>query len=123
MIRGICALVPGEKGFSENIVVRSIVGRYLEHSRIIIFCNGGDEKYYISSADWMGRNLDRRIEVTAPIYDPDIQKDLKFMMDAGLKDNQKARIIDRQQRNKMVKARSAEPYNSQIEIYKYFREK
>ena len=123
LIRGICALVPGEKGFSENIVVRSIVGRYLEHSRIIIFCNGGDEKYYISSADWMGRNLDRRIEVTAPIYDPDIQKDLKFMMDAGLKDNQKARIIDRQQRNKMVKARSAEPYNSQIEIYKYFREK
>jgi polyphosphate kinase len=61
IIRGICALVPGVKGMSDNIIVRSVVGRYLEHSRIMIFANGGDEKYFITSGDWMGRNLDRRI--------------------------------------------------------------
>ena len=94
VVRGICALVPGVKGVSENIEVRSVVGRYLEHSRIIIFANGGNEKYYISSADWMGRNLDRRIEVTAPVHDPEIQSELKFMIEAALNDNTKSRFID-----------------------------
>lgn len=123
VVRGICALVPGVKGQSENIVVRSVVGRYLEHSRIMIFANGGNEKYYISSADWMGRNLDRRIEVTAPIHDEDIQKDLKFMIEAGLQDNAKSRIIDKDQKNHSYDGGDVVPYNSQIEVYNYFKRK
>lgn len=123
IIRGICALIPGVEGLSENITVRSIVGQYLEHTRIIIFNNGGNEKYYISSADWMTRNLDRRIEVTVPIYDPEIQADLKFMVDAYFKDNQKARIIDSNQRNKNVASDMKEKYNAQNEIFDYFKSK
>ncbi|MGB1104615.1 MAG: polyphosphate kinase 1 [Crocinitomicaceae bacterium] len=123
IIRGICALVPGIKNQSENITVRSIVGQYLEHTRILWFNNMGDEAYYISSADWMTRNLDRRIEVTAPVYDPDLQKDLKFMLDACLKDNQKARIIDIEQKNKNVKSDLKEKFNSQDVIYSYFKAK
>ncbi len=123
IIRGVCALVPGIPKQSENITVRSIVGRFLEHSRIMIFCNGGDEKYFISSADWMGRNLDRRIEVATPVFDPEIQKDLKFIVEACLKDNQKSRIIDAQQKNRRYGSKTAEPYNSQMEIYRYFRAK
>ena len=123
IIRGICALVPGIEGLSENITVRSIVGQYLEHTRIFVFNNGGDERYYISSADWMTRNIDRRIEVTVPIYDPEIQADLKFMLEAYLKDNQKARIIDALQRNKNVKSELNEKFNSQNEIYRYFQSK
>lgn len=123
VIRGICALKPGIEGLSENIEVISVVGRYLEHSRIWIFANGGDEKYFISSADWMTRNLDNRIEVTVPIYDTDIQKDLKFTIEAAFKGNQKARIIDASQKNKRVKEGDDSPYNSQEEIYKYFCKK
>lgn len=119
IIRGICSLVPGVKGVSENIEIRSVVGRYLEHSRIYIFCNGGNEEYFISSADLMGRNLDRRIEVTTPIFDKDIQKDLKQIIDACLKDNQKARLIDVNQKNTMIRDQK-KPYNSQIEMFKYF---
>lgn len=123
IIRGICALVPGIVGQSENITVRSIVGKFLEHNRILIFNNGGDEKYFISSADWMTRNIDARIEVTVPIYDKEIQADLKFMMDAGMMDNQKARIIDQFQKNKYTKSDLKEKYNSQNEIYNYFKAK
>jgi polyphosphate kinase len=123
IIRGICGLVPGIKGLSENIHVRSIVGRYLEHSRILIFANGGDEKYFISSADWMERNIDRRIEVTTPVFDKALQKDLKYIIDAALKGNQKARIIDAHQKNKKVKVEEGGAFNSQNEIYNYFCEK
>ena len=123
IIRGICALVPGVEGQSENITVRSIVGQYLEHTRIVIFNNGGNEKYFISSADWMTRNIDRRIEVTVPVYDENLQKDLKFMVEAYFRDNQKARIIDVQQRNKNVKSDLTEKYNAQNEIYNYFKSK
>lgn len=123
IIRGICALVPGVAGLSENITIRSIVGQYLEHTRVLIFHNGGQEKYFISSADWMTRNIDRRVEVTAPIYDPEIQQDLRFMIDAYLVDNQKARIIDALQKNKNVKSNLTEKFNAQIEIYNYFKAK
>ncbi|MEO9532191.1 MAG: polyphosphate kinase 1 [Crocinitomicaceae bacterium] len=120
VIRGICALVPGVKGLSENIEVRSIVGRFLEHSRFMIFAHGGDEKYFITSGDWMGRNLDRRIEVATPIYDKDIQKDIKFMIQACLNDNSKSRIIDKLQKNHRYDGGDIVPYNSQIETYNYF---
>lgn len=122
IVRGICGLVPGIKDLSENIEIRSIVGRYLEHSRILIFANGGDEKYFIASADWMGRNLDRRIEVTTPIHDPEIQKDLKYMIEAALKDNTKSRIIDKHQKNDRYHSGKT-PFNSQRETYTYFKAK
>ena len=79
---------------SENIEVISIVDKFLEHSRVFIFANGGDEKYYISSADWMPRNIDNRIEVSAPVYDKDLQKELKHIIQIQLSDNVKARIFD-----------------------------
>lgn len=94
MVRGICSLVPGVPGLSENIEAYSILDKYLEHSRIIIFANSGDEKYYISSADWMIRNLDNRIEVATPVYDPAIQQELKEFLDIQFNDSNKARIIN-----------------------------
>ncbi len=123
VVRGICALVPGVKGLSENIVVRSVVGRFLEHSRIMIFANAGKERYFISSADWMGRNIDRRIEVATPIYDSKIQKDLKFMIEACLNDNTKSRIIDKEQANHRYEGGEIVPYNAQTETYNYFLQK
>jgi polyphosphate kinase len=123
IVRGICAIVPGVAGLSENITIRSVVGQYLEHSRIIIFKNGGAEKYFISSADWMTRNLDRRIEVTVPVLDKSIQQDLKYMINMYLTDNQKARTIDALQKNKNVKSDIQKKINSQHEIYTYFKAK
>lgn len=97
IVRGICSLRPGVKGLSSNIRVRSIVGRFLEHSRIYYFANGGDpndEELYIGSADWMLRNLDRRVEVLLPILDPGIKTYLKdFVLDAYLRDNVNARML------------------------------
>ncbi len=121
IIRGICKLVPGVKGLSENIRVISILDKYLEHSRVQIFCNGGDEKYYISSADWMMRNLDTRIEVTTPIFDPDIQKELKDMLMIQLNDNTKARIIDCKMGNKYLRNKK-QPVRAQVDIYEYLKE-
>lgn len=93
VIRGICGLIPGIKGVSENITIRSVVGRYLEHSRIMIFANAGKPKYFISSADWMERNIDKRIEVTTPIIDKEIQKELSFIFETLMKDNQKQELL------------------------------
>jgi polyphosphate kinase len=123
LVRGVCALVPGVKGLSENIKIRSIVGRYLEHSRIFIFANAGTEKYFISSFDLMSRNLEGRIEVATPIYNKEIQNDLKFLIEAGLKDNMKSRIIDANQKNHRFDGKDGESYNSQIEIYNHFYQK
>jgi len=122
IIRGMCALVPGIKGQSENIEVKSIVGRFLEHTRVFIFENAGDEKYFISSADWMTRNIERRIEVATPIYDEDIQKDIKHIFNLQWNDNVKSRIIDEQQKNKYAKS-DKKDCNSQLEIYAYFKQK
>jgi polyphosphate kinase len=121
IIRGTCSLIPGIPGMSENIKAISIVDKYLEHSRIIIFCNGGDELYYISSADWMTRNLDRRIEITCPIYDKNIQQELKDMINIQLKDNVKARIINEKQDNPYLKLNSKRKLRSQVELYKYYQ--
>lgn len=94
IVRGNCSLVTGIPGISENIHINGIIDRYLEHSRIFIFANGGDEKYYIGSADWMPRNLDNRIEVLAPVYDREIQADLRRIVCYGLRDTAKGRIVD-----------------------------
>ena len=93
IVRGICVLKPGIPGISENISVRSIVGRFLEHSRIFWFRNGGREEIYISSADWMPRNLNDRVELMIGIDDIDIKQRIKKMLDIELEDNQKAYIM------------------------------
>ena len=91
LVRGICCLIPGIKGETENIRVISIVGRYLEHSRIYLFGCREREKLYIASADFMTRNTLRRVEVAAPVYDPDIRNPLEEMFITMLSDNQQAR--------------------------------
>ncbi|HJQ71650.1 MAG TPA: polyphosphate kinase 1 [Blastocatellia bacterium] len=93
IVRGICALRPGVPGLSDTVTVTSIVGRFLEHSRIFYFANGGDEDVYIGSADWMMRNLDRRVELVTPIDDPRLKKHLKEVLDLCLGDNVKARRL------------------------------
>lgn len=123
IIRGICSAVPGVEGMSENIEVISILDRYLEHSRILIFANGGDEKYFISSADWMGRNLDRRIEVGVPIHNKTIQKELRKVIDFQLNDNCKARVIDNNQSNSYKSSESAIEIRSQYMTHKFYKEK
>jgi polyphosphate kinase len=95
-VRGMCSLRPGVTGISENIVVRSVVGRFLEHSRIFYFENGGDEEIYISSADWMPRNLYERVEVMCPLLDPSLKQRVKDeILAAYLADNTKARFLER----------------------------
>lgn len=94
IVRGICMLRPGVAGLSENITVRNIVGRFLEHSRVFCFANGGEEELYIGSADWMSRNLKHRIEVVAPVSDPAMKHYLKnVLLAAYLRDNVKAREL------------------------------
>ncbi|MFZ6051784.1 polyphosphate kinase 1 [Halocola ammonii] len=124
IVRGICSLIPGVKGKSENIQVISIVGRFLEHSRIMVFSNGGSPLYFISSADWMTRNLDHRIEVTAPVSDPELQLELRDYLDIQFSDNVKARLIDRKLQNHHVKPGEGEKaVNSHREVYEYFKKK
>ena len=122
IVRGTCALIPGVKGMSENIEAISIVDKYLEHSRIYVFYNQGEELYFISSADWMTRNLDHRIEVTCPVKDKNLQKELRRMMDIQWSDNVKARVMDETQQNEHRTTGSKEAVRSQDAIYKYLKQ-
>lgn len=99
IVRGICCLVPGIKDQSENIRATSIVHRFLEHGRVYIFGNGGNEKLYIGSADFMTRNLDHRIEVITPILDKDLHTKIKAIIEAQIEERTKARVIDSEQKN------------------------
>jgi polyphosphate kinase len=122
LVRGICSLVPGLKGISENIEVHSIIDRFLEHSRVFIFANDGDEEIYISSADWMERNLDYRVEVSVAIYDPNVRKEIKDFMELQWKDNVKARIIQGDQENRYVKRRKGETeVRAQADLFEVIR--
>ncbi|MBN2012575.1 polyphosphate kinase 1 [candidate division KSB1 bacterium] len=121
MIRGICSLVPGIEGLSDNIEVYSIVDKYLEHSRLFVFANGGDEQFFISSADWMIRNLDNRVEVAAPIYDPDIQCELKHYLEIQFRDTTKARIINQQQENLYRPQTDGKAWRTQDEMYHFLK--
>lgn len=123
IIRGVCSLIPGVPGKSENISAISIVDRFLEHSRVIVFGNNNNPIYFISSADWMGRNLDRRIEVACPIYSEEIQQELKDILDIQRKDNAKARIVDEEQVNEYVLRNGNKKVRSQYAIYDYFKSK
>jgi polyphosphate kinase len=116
LVRGICSLIPKVKGLSDNIEVKSIVGTFLEHSRVYIFENLGQKKVYISSADWMTRNLDRRIEVSLPIFDEEIAKKIIDYTELQWSDNVKSRLINETPQNKMF-TEGDEIINSQEEIY------
>ena len=123
-VRGICSLVPGIPGMSENIEAISIVDNYLEHSRLYIFGNDGDPEVYISSADFMTRNLDARVEVTCPIYDPEIKQELIDNFDLGWKGNVKARYHSENMDNKYRVRKDNEPiFRAQLETYKYYQNK
>ncbi|WP_417888007.1 polyphosphate kinase 1 [Zunongwangia sp.] len=124
LVRGFTSLIPGVEGLSENIYITSILDRFLEHGRIYLFENGGDEKMFFGSADWMSRNLDRRIEVLAPIYDEDIFKEFKDILHLQLTDNVKARIQDASESNQYVSRKPGEKENrSQYSIYNYLKQK
>ena len=123
IIRGICCLVPGVKGQSENIRVVSIVDRFLEHSRAYVFCNDGQPKVYLSSADWMERNLSRRFEVGFPIYSEPLKAEVLEMLRIQWKDNVKSRIINKIQNNAAKKSVARLQTRSQIEIFQYLEEK
>ncbi|HUX56291.1 MAG TPA: polyphosphate kinase 1 [Bacteroidales bacterium] len=120
IIRGMISLVPGLSGISENIKAIGIVDRFLEHTRFIIFCNGGNEKCYISSADLMTRNIEHRIEVTCPVFDKGIKNEMKEIFDIQWSDNVKARKIDATLSNNFVKP-GKKTINSQLEVYNYIK--
>jgi len=124
IVRGFCCLIPGLENISENIKVTSILDQFLEHGRIYNFYNNGKDKIYIGSADWMTRNLDRRIEVLTPIYDELLKQELKDILQLQCQDNVKARIIDKDAQNNYVKIKDDAPeIRSQLAIYNYLRDK
>ncbi len=122
IVRGICCLIPGVKGQSENIEVISIVDKFLEHTRLYIFNNNNEPKYFISSADIMGRNLDTRVEISCPIYDLEIQQELQDTFDISWQDNVKARLISATQDNAYVRE-GGPAIRSQFAIYEYYQNK
>ena len=122
LLRGNCSLVPGIKGMSENIKAVGIIDRYLEHSRILIFCNGGKPKYYLGSADWMPRNLINRIEVMTPVYDQDLQQDLLRTVEYGMRDTTNGRIIDGLGTNEIQPiAEGEQPFRSQQALFEAYQ--
>jgi len=122
IIRGICCLVPGVKGMSENIEAISVVDKFLEHPRVFIFCNSGDPKIHISSADWMTRNLDNRVEVGCPIYDKDIKQEFIDTFEISWADNVKARVFNQSQDNAYRK-NGNKKIRSQFAMYDYYKAK
>lgn len=118
LVRGNCSLITGIEGISNHIHIRGIIDRYLEHSRIFIFANGSEEeKIFIGSADWMPRNLDHRIEVITPIYDPSLKGEMKRIVEYGLKDTLQGRIVDGRGDNKLQSADEATSFRSQEALY------
>lgn len=122
IVRGIYCAV-NRKSFKKKIHAISIVDEYLEHARVMYFYNKGNEDTYISSADWMARNLDHRIEAAVPILQKELKKEVLDILNMQLKDNTKARILDNKLRNKYVKSKEETAFRSQIEIYKYLKNK
>ncbi|MCD8260532.1 MAG: phospholipase D-like domain-containing protein [Bacteroides sp.] len=121
IVRGSCILQPGVPGMSENIEVISIVDKYLEHARLIIFHQGGAHKTYIGSADWITRNLERRVEVCTPVLDEKIKRSLRDYFDIQWRDNVKARIQDKDGKNQYVPAGEKPPCRSQEQLYNYYK--
>ena len=134
-LRGNCSIIAGQRGVSENIRICGIIDRYLEHSRILIFANGGKESIFIGSADWMPRNLDHRVEVLAPVYDPEIKEEMRRIVDSALADTVQARVVDGTGDNRLRTAADLPAYldgslpghalrsfRSQDELYRHYSE-
>ncbi|MGB0377107.1 MAG: polyphosphate kinase 1 [Flavobacteriaceae bacterium] len=121
IVRGICCIIPQVPGLSENIEIVSVIDRFLEHPRVYIFENAGDPKVYISSADFMTRNIENRVEVACPIYDPDLQKQIFDTFDIAWNDNVKGRLINQTPQN-MMRAQDTSAIRSQWDIYQYFKQ-
>ncbi len=119
LVRGICCLIPNKLGLSENIEVKSVVDKYLEHSRVYVFENGGDKKVYISSADLMTRNIEKRVEVACPIYQEDLKNQILETLKISDEDNIKTRLINNEPQNKFVN-NSDKKIRSQWDTYDYF---
>ncbi len=119
--RGICILIPEVKKLSENIEVISIVDKYLEHSRVFVFGNDRNPKYYLASSDWMVRNFDHRFEVACPVYDENLQREIMDMLQIQLADNVKARYVNTSPNNQYKEATTPNelPVRSQLAIYNY----
>lgn len=123
IIRGICCMYTESKKFKIPVQAISIVDEYLEHARIMIFHNEGNEKVYISSADWMVRNIDHRVEAAAPILEKEMQQEIKDLLNIQLSDNIKARILDNDLSNQYINPRNTKKIRSQVEIYNYLYKK
>jgi polyphosphate kinase len=122
IIRGACSLVTELEGWSDNIKAYSIVDKYLEHTRVFIFHNNGQEKIYLSSADWMSRNLDSRSEVAVPIYSEEVRQQIKDIINIQLSGNTKVRILDKKQENHYKKAKPGEKkVRAQDAVYAYLQ--
>lgn len=121
IVRGVCCLIPGVKGMSEHIEVKSIVDKFLEHPRIYIFENSGDKKVFLSSADFMTRNIDNRVEVGTPVFDKELQKQIVDVFNIAWCDNVKARIINKNPQN-YIPSSNDPPVRSQWAIYDYYRQ-
>ncbi|GAL11293.1 polyphosphate kinase [Vibrio astriarenae] len=122
IIRGMCSLVPGIEGVSDNIKVISIVDRFLEHPRVIITHNDGDPLVYISSADWMTRNIVHRIEVATPVKNNELKQRIIDMVEIQFTDTVKARWIDKEMSNKYVSRGNRKKVRSQLAIYDYLKQ-
>ncbi len=122
IVRGICCLIPGVPGMSENIEAISIVDKFLEHPRLFIFCNDNDPKVYIGSADWMTRNIENRVEVTCPIYDEDIKQELIDTFEISWSDNTKARLLNPEEPN-AYRRNGLKQIRSQFTTYDYYLNK
>ncbi|WP_394213590.1 polyphosphate kinase 1 [Enterovibrio calviensis] len=122
IVRGMCSLIPGVKGLSQNIRAISIVDRFLEHPRVFAFENGGERDVYISSADWMTRNIDNRIEVATPIKDQRLKDRIMDILEIQFSDRAKARVLDKEMSNAYVKRGNRKKIRSQIEIYDYLKQ-
>ncbi|MFA0580075.1 RNA degradosome polyphosphate kinase, partial [Vibrio sp. 10N.222.49.F1] len=123
VIRGMCSLVPGVSNISEQIEIVSVVDRFLEHPRVMIFGNAGNPKVYISSADWMTRNFDHRIEVAAPILDPKIKQTIIDITEFHFDDSNKARVLEQSMSNPYIQA-PTNPLDyptSQLSTYHYIK--
>ena len=122
IVRGICCLIPGIEGRSENIEIISILDRFLEHARVYYFHNNGKPEWYTASADWMDRNLFRRVEVAMPIYDEALQEELRTMLEMQWSDNTKARIINAEQTNVYRPRETNAPVRrAQWDFYEYLK--
>ncbi|MFL1013577.1 polyphosphate kinase 1 [Flavisericum labens] len=122
IVRGLCCLIPGVKGMSENIEVISVVDKFLEHSRIYIFGKDQEAKLYISSADWMTRNIENRVEVSCPIYDEDIKQEIIDTFNISWSDNVKARWLNEEQKNQ-YRVNDKPRTRSQFAVYEYYQKK